>query len=172
MSEHPREIIPEKVIAALRRHAETVFGGRGVDVVYLYGSVATGLAHPFSDVDIALLVSEEKAAMTPYDRLQFEIDIELAIEQVCGIDYAEVRVINDAPLIFRGQIATKGISLYTASEERRIAFETQTWKEYFDYQPWERLMSQAFWARLRKEGLGDRTRQNRETVRQSGWSHR
>lgn len=172
MREQPREIIPEQIIATLRQHAETIFGERGIDAVYLYGSVVTGLAHPFSDVDIALLVSEEKATMTPYERLNFEIEIELAIDDTCGLDYAEVRVINDAPLTFRGRVATEGIRLYSENEVHRVAFETQTWKEYFDYRPWERLMSQAFWARLQKEGLGGRTRQDREAVRQPGWSHR
>lgn len=150
MRDRPREIIPEQIIATLRQHAPAIFGGRGIDAVYVYGSVATGLAHSFSDVDIALLVNGEKATLPPAERLKLELDIELLIADRCDIDCAEVRIINDAPITFRGQVATQGIRLYSENEEHRIEFETMAWKEYFDYQYYEQMMSKAFWTRLQK----------------------
>jgi len=171
--EQPRDLQPQAIITQLREHAEELFGGRGIDAAYLYGSVAAGRPHPFSDVDIALLLSEDKfQALTPYERLKLELELEVVIQDQCDIPDPDVRTINDAPLVFRGAVACQGVRLYSANEAHRIAFETRTWKEYFDYQLKSQMMSQAFWARLRQEGLGGRTRQTQRDVRHPGWNRR
>jgi len=147
--ERPHDINPQRIITLLRERGEEIFGGRGIVAAYLYGSVATGGFHPYSDVDIALVLDEETFAdLTPYQRLHFELDMEIRIETLTGIDYTEVRVINDAPLKFRGQVACEGIRIYCGDEGRRAEFEIKTWKEYFDYTPYLQMMRQAFWERL------------------------
>jgi len=171
--EQPHDLQPQTIIAQLCEHAEELFGGRGIDAVYLYGSVAVGRPHPFSDVDIALLLSEETfQVLTPYDRLKMELSLEVAIHDCCDIPNPEVRAINDAPLVFRGAVTCQGVRLYSGNEEHRIAFETRAWKEYFDYQPTLQMMNRAFWDRLRREGLGGRTRQAQKDIRPSGWGSR
>ena len=173
MREQPHDLQPQAMITQLREHAEELFGGRGIDAAYLYGSVAAGRPHPFSDVDIALLLREDKfQALTPYERLKLELELEVVIQDQCDVPNPDVRTINDAPLVFRGAVACQGVRLYSNNEAHRIAFETRTWKEFFDYQPTLRMMERAFLARLRREGLGGRTRQAQRDVRHSGWNRR
>ena len=156
------------IIQRLREKAAAIFDDGPVDVAYLYGSVAEGRLHPFSDVDIALVLDETALrSLSPLERLELELKLEMAIEDLCDISNADVRVINDAPLVFRGQVACNGIRLYSRNAERRIEFETATWDEYFDFQPTLRMMRQAFFDRLRKEGLRGSTGKAEGDVRES-----
>ena len=100
---------------------------------YLYGSVARGQATPLSDLDIALVVYEDKLPRTK--RLKFELEVEERVVEQCGLRRAELRVINDAPIIIRGEIVTDGILLYCQDDEARIEFETRTRSAYFDFLP-------------------------------------
>ncbi|MGB9777134.1 MAG: nucleotidyltransferase domain-containing protein [Anaerolineae bacterium] len=113
MQDVPREIDPKSVLQALREKA-AIFGSFPVDAAYVYGSVATGPVHPFSDVDIALLLDEATVGrLSAYERLRLEADIELPIADLTSIDYADVRIINDAPIAWRGVVASEGICIYT-----------------------------------------------------------
>jgi len=171
--EQPRDLQPQVIIAQLQEHAEELFGGRGIDAAYLYGSVAADRSHPFSDVDVALLFDAETfQALTPLARLKLELGLELAIQDCCDIADPDVRTVNDAPLEFRGAVACQGVRLYSGNEAHRVAFETRTWKEYFDFQPVLAKMQRAFFARLRREGLGGRTRQAQKDIQHPGWDHR
>lgn len=49
--------------------------------------------------------------------------VQLALYHRCGILEADVRVIDDAPIILRGRVVTEGILLYSRDEETRVDFE-------------------------------------------------
>jgi len=148
----PHQIRPEDVLRVLKERAEVVFGPLPVDAAYVYGSVATGPVHPFSDVDVALLLDEEVfRRLSPYERLQLEVTVELRIADLCGIDDADVRIVNDAPIAWRGAVVSSGLCIYSRNENHRIEFETRSRKEYFDFQPVLEMMHQATMARLREE---------------------
>lgn len=99
---------------------------------YLYGSHATGTAHMFSDVDIALFLSEDVVD----EIVRLESDIALAFDDALGHRVAtDVRAINDSPLVLQGEIVTEGILLYSCDEAARVAFETRVRMTYFDFQP-------------------------------------
>lgn len=152
MRDIPREICPETVVQVLREKAEAIFGPLPVDVAYIYGSVATGQVHPFSDVDIALLLEEEVMhCLSAYERLRLEADVELRIADLTGIDYADARVVNDAPIVWRGAVVSGGICIYSRNESRRIEFETHSRKEYFDFRPVLQMLHRASIARLRED---------------------
>ena len=152
MRDTPRQIHPETILRVLTEKAKEVFGPLPVDAAYVYGSVATGPVHPFSDVDVALLLDEEVfRRLSPYERLQLEVTVELRIADLCGIDFADVRVVNDAPIAWRGAVVSRGVCIYSRHENRRIEFETRSRKEYFDFQPVLEMMHQASMARLREE---------------------
>ena len=99
---------------------------------YLFGSTAEGRATPLSDVDIALVF--DQARFSASNRLQLELEIEDQVSQVCEIPNADVRIINDAPLVIQGEVLTNGILLYSPDEEARVDYETRTRMEYFDFQ--------------------------------------
>jgi len=138
------------MLAQLRRTIPSVLAGYPVDAAYVYGSVARGTVTPFSDVDIALVLSKP---LPPYDRLMLEFAIQAAIEDVSGLRPVDVRAINEAPLLVRGKVVQQGILLYQRDKARRVAFEVQTRKRYFDFAPVARRLRVAFLDKVRREGL-------------------
>ena len=128
-----------------------------IRLAYLYGSAAAGNSTPFSDVDIALVADRE---LVPRERLKLMLEIEVELADQCDIHDADVRIINDAPLVFRGRVACDGILLYARDEATRIEFETTTRDAYFDYLPVHRKLQEAFFADVRERGLYGRPRQS------------
>lgn len=131
-----------------------------VALAYLFGSAATGQMTPFSDVDIALVVDETRPL--PMSRLRFELEVEDELAARCGLSAADVRVINHAPLLVRGEVVTCGKLLFARNVETRIEFETRTRREYFDFLPAAELHRKAFFENVRQRGLsGQRPKTSR-----------
>ena len=84
------------------------------------------------------------------DNFLFEVEDEIA--HICKIGNADVRVINEAPLMVRGEVVTNGILLYSRNEVFRVAYETSTRSEYFDFMPTAVLHREAFFDRLSARG--------------------
>ena len=134
-----------------------------VDAAYVYGSVARGTVTPFSDVDVALLLT---TPLPPYERLKLELTIQGEIEAASGLSPVDVRAINQAPLLVRGRIVQEGVLLYERDRVRRVAFEVATRKRYFDFAPAARRLRDAFLQHIRREGLlhGQLGRRRRDGV--------
>jgi predicted nucleotidyltransferase len=122
-----------------------------VVAAYLFGSVAQDQATPLSDVDIALVFSQEKYSSLM--RLELELEIEDQVSRVCEIPNVEVRIINDAPLMIKGEVLTKGVLIFSKDEEARIEFETRTRMEYFDFIPVATFLTNSHLAHVREQGL-------------------
>lgn len=144
----------EDLVRQLQRVLPGVLHDTPVTLAYLYGSVAAGQSLPMSDVDVALVLCRPKDSpvISPGERFKLEATVETALERQ-GILKADVRVIDDLPLTFRGQVAIHGIRLYSRDETARVEFETCTWKEYLDFEPVARMMRQAFFNNIREQGL-------------------
>ena len=140
----------DELVPRLRQALSAILKDRPVKLAYLHGSVAIGFTTPFSDMDIALVTDR---AMTPLERLHLTSAVELDLAEHWDIRHADVRVINDAPLVFRGRVVCEGILLFARDEATRIEFETTTRDDYFDYLPVHRQLQEAFFAHLRKQGL-------------------
>lgn len=140
----------DALVAQLQRVAPPLLQNQPVDLAYLYGSAALGRATPLSDVDIALVASE---LPPPHARLKLMLSLQLDIDEQCDISNADVRVINDAPLILRGKVVTEGILIYERDPSIRVAFETDTRMRYFDYLPVYRRWQEEFLAEIRERGL-------------------
>ena len=157
------DVLPQTLpLEALQAELAKILALHPVALAYLFGSAATGLTTPFSDVDIALVL--ERGATLP-SRLHFELAIEDEIAARCGLSHADVHVINDAPLELRGEVVTQGVLLYARDEETRIEFETHTRMEYFDFQPVAEFFRKAFFADLRERGLSGQRQENSGTTR-------
>ena len=134
----------------LRQCLPAILSGEPVRLAYLHGSAPAGRATPFSDVDVALVAGEE---IEPDRRLQLMLRVQLALADRCGIGNADVRVIDDAPLVLRGRVVTEGVPVYVRHEAERIEFEVRTRLLYFDYLPTHRDMQERFFRRIRERGL-------------------
>ena len=140
----------DHVVALLRAGVPAILARHPVDAAYVYGSLTRGAATPFSDVDIALVLQE---SLPPYERLMLELAVEGDIEGALEISPVDVRAINEAPLVARGKIVQEGILVYERDRRRRVTFEVQTRKQYFDFAPAARRLRDAFLRRVHKEGL-------------------
>ena len=143
----------DELVQRLRQILPDILADTPVTLAYLYGSAAAGHMLPHSDVDVALVLCDPTAGeMPPRQRLSLEFAVEAALEQA-GIPKPDVRVIDGLPLMFRGQVATQGVRLFSKDEVARVEFETRTWKEYLDYEPVARMFREAFFDRIREQGL-------------------
>jgi hypothetical protein len=116
----------------LHTAAPIVFEQTPVLFAYLYGSYVKGLSHPFSDLDIAIFVEglDIKAC------LDLELSLALRIdENLDHVVQSEVRVLNHLPLVVKGRILGEGKLIFSRAEDKRIEFETQVRKAYFDFLP-------------------------------------
>ena len=138
------------LVGRLQEALPRIFEQQPVRLAYLHGSMASGQMHPFSDVDLALVVED---GLTPRERLKLILRTKVDLEDECDISNADVRVINDAPLIFRGRVVTDGILLFAKNEQERIAYEIDTRLRYFDYLPTHLGLQKAFFDDLRERGL-------------------
>jgi predicted nucleotidyltransferase len=101
------------LVDVLRQHLPEIVKDLPVQLAYLHSSAARREITPFSDVDIALVCD---ADVPPAQRLRLMLDVSAALSREAGIAEADVRVINDAPLVFRGRVACEGILLYVRDE--------------------------------------------------------
>jgi predicted nucleotidyltransferase len=138
------------LVSKLRSALPRLLDEEPIRLAYLFGSVTTGRTTPFSDVDIALLVAED---LSPLDRLRLILRTQLALADHANIPNADVRIINDAPLVFRGRVVSDGILVYARDDQERIEFETATRLRYFDYLPIHKRLQDAFFTDLRERGL-------------------
>jgi predicted nucleotidyltransferase len=116
----------------LNQIAPAVFEESPVLFAYLYGSYAQGAAHSFSDLDIGICVE----GLDVRACLDIELSLALRIdEKLDHIVQSEVRVINHLPLVVKGKILTDGELIYSKAEDKRIEFETQVRKAFFDFLP-------------------------------------
>jgi predicted nucleotidyltransferase len=135
--------------------SEILASEQGVELAYLYGSYATGLAWENSDVDIGILWKEG----IPYHGWKTDIDISHklkgAIRKEC-----DVRVINKVPIYFLDQVVNKGELLFASSDKIRIEFEARTIMSYLDYQPVFNLYDQYRDKRVERGDFGVKYRRN------------
>ena len=123
---------PQHIQNTLTRKSSRILGKYPVLFAYLYGSFATGVVHPFSDVDIGIYVQE--VAGGGYLALELGISLEFD-EELPGNVQSDLRVSNGLPLSFLGQIVTKGVLVYCRDDPTRIDFETSVRMTYFDFFP-------------------------------------
>jgi excisionase family DNA binding protein len=101
-----------------------------LQLVYLFGSVASGQTTPLSDVDLAYL---DDGSVKPFD---LEVEIEEAARTVFK-DASRIDLIrlNEAPLSVCAKVIRTGRLLYARADDVRVAFESKTTMEYLDYAP-------------------------------------
>ncbi|MCJ7594831.1 MAG: nucleotidyltransferase domain-containing protein [Desulfobacterales bacterium] len=130
MAMHRKNV--EEIKSLLVRISSQIFDNHPVLFGYLYGSYATGAVHPFSDLDIAVY----SARTSTREKMRLELTLALEIDERLGHRTdSEVRVINDLPLVVKGQIVTTGILIYSRDDALRADFETSVRKLYFDFLP-------------------------------------
>lgn len=123
---------PQAIVRDLRRCAPEVFSRYPVLFAYLYGSVAEGGAHAFSDLDIGVCLDEEARG----NSLAIELDLGLDLDAALGHRVeTDVRSVHALPLAVLGRMLVGGELLYCRDDLRRVDFEVRTRLAYFDFLP-------------------------------------
>lgn len=114
--------------ALLREHFASL--PRGVDVAYLFGSEARGASGPESDVDVAILYSDEPPATLDSPARALEAELERLLGRP-----VEIVVLNSAPVDLVHRVLRDGRLVFEGNRSARIAFEVRARNEYFDLLP-------------------------------------
>lgn len=98
----------------------------GIQLIYLFGSRATGRDRAASDTDLAILLQK------PPRSLAFKTRLIAALEAEGPID---LTILNAVGSVLKYQVAKDGRLLYerTPGQDRRFRFYAR--KEFFDFQP-------------------------------------
>jgi predicted nucleotidyltransferase len=105
-----------------------IFKKYGVKIAYLFGSRAKNFAAPKSDFDIGILFKEDGSDLLDKS---FRLGSELQKFFPAEVD---VRVLNNAPSLFRYEVISSNLPLYAENEDERIEYEVRAAKEYIDDQ--------------------------------------
>jgi len=129
------------LLRQLRGAAAQTFESSPVLFAYLFGSMATGLDHAGSDVDVAVFLEPLVAP----DRV-VELSLELArhLSEETGRADVDVLVLNEAPLLILGRVVRERVVLYSRDEPARVRFESHTFREFFDFDFHARQLDQKF----------------------------
>lgn len=118
----------DAVVETLRRF----FAESAPDVIsaYLFGSTARGSRREASDVDVAVLLSEEPSRTLAGLRFELAAELEVAI----GLA-VQLVILNRAPADLVHRVLRDGVLLVDRDPSARIRFEVRRRNEFFDLQP-------------------------------------
>jgi predicted nucleotidyltransferase len=104
-----------------------------IEVLYLFGSCASGKNSPKSDVDVALFVDDSVYKNSPL----VDLEVAVALEKKLGRD-VDVVVMNRVSPIMQHEVLRTGMRLFERSPQRRCLFELRSFKEYVDAKYYQR----------------------------------
>jgi len=119
----------------------------GVELIVLFGSLASGKRHPLSDVDAAFKVAN------------FDQKKRVAIwgETTDALETDEVSIVylnEDIPYSLKSEIAETGRLLYEARKGLFEDFQVLATAMWLDFKPYADYQSRMFWEHIEKEGFG------------------
>ena len=120
----PRGVVESNVIKGLSSYFESK---GGIDAVYLFGSYATGDENKRSDVDIAVLMKDDKEASMD---LQSNLSSELM--KLLNADRVDVVFLNNATTLIRYEIIRDGKLLYASRQFDEVEFKCKVIMGYLD----------------------------------------
>ncbi len=98
--------------------------------IYLFGSHARGYARTDSDIDIGILLSDDKLGSGLYP-----VQIARELKNNCKTKQdVDVRILNKGTLRFLNQVL-KGKLLLCRDDKKRIEFENSVISRYLDFKP-------------------------------------
>lgn len=113
------------------RKLNSYFGEKeNIAAVYLFGSTVKGADRARSDLDLAVLFDAEPDPFQRFDtKLQIANDLENLLKT--EIDVVDLR---SADSFFIHQVMLDKVLIYEKDQERRVAFEVKSRREFFDRQ--------------------------------------
>lgn len=140
----------------LTQEEKKILEGLGVEALILFGSHAQGLAGPLSDVDIGVLVEDQRILNDRprrnelYDSLYFNVLSPLvgrAVKRLCDIDivFLQDELVN---LQLKYHVSNCGVPLYERRGSVFVNFKEYTMERYADFAPLRHMFNEAILARI------------------------
>jgi len=104
-----------------------------LSLIYLFGSRANGRATKLSDIDIAILLGNERKI----NLRKLILNLIFDLSQVFHSDRIDLLILNKAGLNIQYNVVFEGKILYQVNENVRCNYETQVIKLYLDFQKYE-----------------------------------
>ena len=111
---------------------------------YLFGSLATGRMHSQSDIDIAVLVSDDIVKGDPF---RYRLRLMGDLMSDLGRNDVDLILLNEAPPLLAHRVLRDGHLILERSAAARVRFQIRTVNRYLDTQP----MRNFYLARLKKD---------------------
>jgi len=120
---------------------------------YQFGSTTRGQEGPLSDLDIAILVDDQRSP-NGLDLLRIELLLAYEIGKKFSISEVDLITLNRQQLLFQYNILKTGRLIYEADPKYRILFAQRVIQAYLDFQPTLELINQFHTkGRLRRCGI-------------------
>lgn len=116
-----------------------------IDLLYLFGSVASKQATPLSDLDLAVLLNKRVPETKYFDLRLLLIDRFAKILKTSEIDLV---LLNQAPPLLSYEVVRGGKILFERDRGERIDYECKTFSIYFDMLPFYQFHRNSLKARL------------------------
>ena len=113
-----------------REKLNKIFSQNHVILAYVFGSCARGKQGPLSDIDIAVLFSEELPKKDHFDK---ELNLALEIGDLFKVDRVDIinlKTVND-PLLKHSAVF-KGKAIFVKDKKLKFRLESQIMKAYED----------------------------------------
>ncbi len=125
-------------------------GNHDILCVYLFGSHVRGTAHRDSDVDLAILFSDNVDPMEYTDR---SLDLMRSITALVATE-TDIIVLNRASTYVKFHVVQKGIKLFDRRDALNRRFEGRAMVEYYDYLPIRTRMEDALIRKIKERAHG------------------
>lgn len=139
---------PPGLVRILRADIGAILAPIEPDLVYLYGSILTGLAHGDSDVDLAILCADADAA-TQYRRRLWARHLVREAFMSNRLDVGDLR--HTDSVHYQVHVVTKGLCLYERVPGGQRAFEDQVLRHAAEPASRRAVTWEAIKARYREE---------------------
>jgi len=118
---------------------------------YLFGSHATGLARPHSDVDVAVYLSRPDP---PASVFGYVADLTAELMSALGMDRVDVIVLNEASPLLYHRVLRDGIRVFSRDLRATTTREGRALSRYCDYVPQLGKIDAAHRARTERGDFG------------------
>ena len=122
-----------------------------VRLAYLFGSRVRGRSNKLSDVDIAVLLDEERyCALDEKEPYGYKAALIADLIGVLHKNEIDLVVLNGAPPLLAHEVIRTGVVVFCRDERERIAFEVYTKKRYLDTKPLRTIKRRYLYERIDK----------------------